>query len=413
MANTYVRIPNDLTTVTTLNRESEVAPNSVDLSDRAVANIWSDVEDVYRSGAYPAVTFCLRRKGEIVLNRALGHSRGNGPQESGESAVRTTPETPMCLFSASKAVTAILALKLAEEGGIDIDKPVAHYIPEFGQNGKSKTTVSQVLSHHGGFPMFDLPKEELTPERLTEWDFIIETLCKMAPEKRGKPRMGYHAITGGYIVGEIIKRVTGDDIQAYNDRVLRQPLGMKHFSYGLPQEHRADVALNYEAGMPVRFPINKLIEKALNAPIEEVVEVSNSDIFYDAIIPAGNMFANAEEMTRFYQMLLNRGEWNGQQILKPETTKLAVKPLTRLKFDHTLKIPMRYSQGLMLGANPYGAWGPMTGSAFGHIGFANIMCWADPKRDLTASLLVSGKAVLGSHLLTLGKLTSTIAWQCR
>lgn len=413
MTSTYVKTPEDLTTVTTVNRESEVDANTVGLTDSAVDNIWQDVEDVYRSGAFPAVTFCLRKRGQIVLNRALGHSRGNGPKESSDNAVRALPETPVCLFSASKAVTAVLALKLAEDGGIDLDSPVAHYIPEFGQNGKSKTTVSQVLSHHGGFPMFDLPREELTPERLTEWDFIIETLCKMAPEKRGKPRMGYHAITGGYIVGEIIRRVTGNTIQEYNDKVLRQPLGMKHFTYGIPSEHRDAVALNYEAGAPVRFPIDKLLEKALNAPINEVVSVSNSDIFYDAIIPAGNMFATAEEMTRFYQLLLNRGEWNGKQVLKPETTKLAVKPTTKLKFDHTLKIPMRYSQGLMLGGNPYGIWGPMTGSAYGHIGFMNIMCWADPKRELTASLLVSGKAVLGTHLLTLGKLTSTIAWQCR
>lgn len=413
MTNSYVRVPNDLSTVTTVNRESEVNPESVGLSSHAVDNIWSDVEDVYRSGAFPAVTFCMRRRGEIVLNRSLGHSSGNGPRESGENAVRALPETPMCLFSASKAVTAILALKLAEDGGIDLDKPVAHYIPEFGQNGKRHTTVSQVLSHHGGFPMFDLPREELTAERLTEWDFIIETLCKMAPAKKGNSRMAYHAITGGYIVGELIKRVTGDDIRAYNDKILRQPLGMKHFTYGLPAEHRAGVALSYEAGAPVRFPISKLVTKALNAPMEEVVEVSNSDIFFDAIIPAGNMFATAKEMTTFYQMLLNNGEWNGQQILKPETTALAVKPTTKLKFDHTLKIPMRYSQGLMLGGNPYGVWGPMTGAAYGHVGFANILCWADPKRDVSVSLLVSGKAVLGSHLLTLGKLTSSIAWQCR
>ena len=413
MANTYVNIPHDLSTVTTINYESEKSPESGGLTQRAVDSIWADVEDVYSSGAFPAVTFAMRRKGELILNRSLGHSSGNGPQESGNNAQRAVPETPVCLFSASKAVTAVLALKLAEEGGIDIDKPVAHYIPEFAQNGKAKTTVSQVLSHHGGFPMFDLPRDELTPERLADWDDIVEVLCGMAPEKHGKPRMGYHAITGGYIIGEIIKRVTGDTIQEYNDRVLRKPLGMKYFTYGLAQEHRDGVALNYEAGAPVRFPINKLLEKALNAPIEEVVGVSNQDIFYDAIIPAGNMYANAEEMTRFYQMLLNRGEWNGQQVLKPETTKLAVKPTTRLKFDHTLKIPMRYSQGLMLGGNPYGIWGPMTGKAYGHIGFMNIMCWADPARDVSCSLLVSGKGVLGSHLLAIGKLTSTIAWQCR
>ena len=74
---------------------------------------------------------------------------------------------------------------------------------------------------------------------------------------------------------------------------------------------------------------------------------------------------------------------------------------------------MRYSEGFMLGANPVGLYGPMTGQAFGHLGFMNILGWADPSRELSAGLLVTGKAILGGHLLALGQMLGSISWQCR
>ena len=173
------------------------------------------------------------------------------------------------------------------------------------------------------------------------------------------------------------------------------------------------MAHNYVAGQPVRFPISVLAKKALSADFAEVVDVSNRDYFMDAVVPAGNLYSTAEELSRFYQMMLDGGMYEGRRILAPETIRRAIKPAQRLRFDHTLKIPMRYSEGLMLGVNPFGLYGPMTGAAYGHLGFMNILGWADPSRDLSASLLVTGKAILGGHLLALGQLLSTISWQCR
>lgn len=413
-ATTYVRVPKDLGPVTTIAHGTEVPAQSVGLHHRAVDTLWHRVEALYRTHAYPAITFCLRVRGEIVLNRALGHTRGNGPRD-GRNAVKVLakPETPICVFSASKAITAILIHKLAEEGGVDLDQRVAHYLPEFAQNGKSATTLSQVLSHRGGFPMFDLPKSEIRPELLLDWQRCVDLICKAPPAHNGRTRMAYHAITGGHILGEVLQRVTGQSIQHYLDEKIRRPMGMTYFRYGLPPEQRDEAALNYVAGMPVRFPISLLVEKALMVPMEQVVETSNHDIFFDAVIPAGNLYCTAEELSRFYQMLLNGGEYAGKTILKPATVERAVRPACRLQFDHTLKMPMRYSEGLMLGQNPVGLYGPMSGRAYGHLGFMNILGWADPARDVAAGLLVSGKAVLGTHLLALGQLLGSVTWQCR
>ena len=409
-----VRIPGDLSTITTIARDAEVSPQAAGLSAAAVKEIWGAVEDMYRSRAYPAITFCLRRRGQVVLNRALGHARGNGPLEPATAEkVLALPETPICLFSASKAVTAILVHMLAEEGGVDLDRPVAHYLPAFAACGKSQTTLSEVLSHRGGFPSLNLPKSELKPELLLDWDRVIKAICDAPPTPGRERRMAYHAITGGFILAEVIQRVTGRPVREYLDQRLRQPLGMKYFDYGLPLAQRPDVALNYAAGTRVRYPITTLIEQALMAPFNEVVDVSNTPLFMDAVIPAGNIYATAEELSRFYQMLLDGGSYRGRQVMKHETVRRAVRPVGGVSFDHTLKIPMRYSEGMMLGANPFGIYGPMTGRAYGHLGFMNILGWADLERDIAVGLLVTGKALLGSHMVALFKLMTAISKQCR
>ena len=406
-----VDVPDALAPVRSIDAESEGGHGG--LSPAAKSAIWAAVEALYRTGAYPAITFCLRRRGELVFNRALGHASGNGPADpSGADKRLATPDTPVCIFSASKAVTALLVHKLAEEGGIDLDQRLSYYLPEFAAEGKRETTVAQVLAHRGGFPMFNLPADERDPERLLDWDDCLRVICAAPPTTRSGERLAYHAITGGFVLGELIRRVADMPLTEYLDTRLRQPLGMDTFTFGLDAAHRERAARNYAAGQPVRFPISTLLEKALSAPFEQVIEVSNSDVFFDAVIPAGNLYCTAEELSRFYQMLLDGGQYQGKRVFEPATIDRAVRPANRLRFDRTLNLPMRYSEGLMLGADPFGLYGPKTGAAYGHLGFMNILGWADPPRQLSAGLLVTGKAVLGGHLLALGKLLTTIARRC-
>ena len=402
-----------LDAITGIDRAAEVDPAQAGLSPAAVESVWEGVRGLYRSGAYPAITFCLRRRGRIVLNRSLGHAYGRGPDEPPETRARLAePDTPMCLFSASKAVTAILVHKLAEEGGIDLDARVSRYLPEFTGAGKQRTTIAQVLSHRGGFPMFDIDRRRAGPETLADWDECLRLICA-APAETGRRRMAYHAITGGFILGELIRRVTGAPLTEYLDTRLRRPLGMRYFTFGLDGRSRSRVARNYAAGQPVRFPLSVVARRALTVGFEEVVDISNRDLFMDAVVPAGNLYCTAEELSRFYQMLADDGVYAGRRILQPATIRRATRPANRLRYDHTLRIPMRYSEGLMLGANPVGLYGPMTGRAYGHLGFMNILGWADPAREVSAGLLVSGKAILGGHLIALGRLLATISWRCR
>lgn len=405
-----VRVPGgSLASLTTIGEEA--APESAGLSDRKVEKIVADLEGLYRSGAHPALSFALRKGGKLVLNRAIGHARGNAPIDARNAEkVLITPETPVCLFSASKAVTAILAHKLAEEGGIDLDAPVARYWPAFGRQGKALITVRDVLSHRAGIPGIALDKQDRAVEKLNDWEWICD---RIANAKVGRLRMvAYHAITGGFVVGEIIQRVTGKSIVDYHEEKLRKPLGMKHFTYGLPKQYRGDVAENAVAGMPVMFPIAPVVQRALIVPFNEVVSASNTDPFMDAVIPAGNIYATAEETSRFFQMLLDGGVYQGKQIIKNQTIARAVKPVGYPIPDATLMIPMHYSEGMMMGG-PMSLYGPFTTGAYGHLGFMNILGWADPKRDISCALLVTGKAILGPHLVPWMKLLATIGTQCK
>ena len=407
-----VRVPNNLAGVLTIDHASEKFAEKSELRPKSQAAIWHAMERLYQSGAYPGLAFCIRRHGHIVFNRALGHARGNGPQEPPSAPQQLlTPDSPICLFSASKAVTAVLAHLLAEEGGIDLDKPVAHYIPEFAAAGKSGTTIAQVLAHRGGFPTLDLPAENLQPELLMDWPRIVKIICDAPPTPGRKEKMSYHAVTGGFILAEIIQRVTNKPVADYLDKRIRKPLGMKYFTYGLDKKYRDLVALNYEAGTKVRFPISMMLEKALMAPMERVVEVSNSNVFMEAVIPAGNIYSTAEELSRFYQLLLNGGEWNGKQLIQRKTIERAVRPAGGMSLDRTLNVPMLYSEGMMMGG-PVSLFGPNTGGAYGHLGFLNILGWADPERDISVSILTTGKAVLGTHLISLVRVLSTISRLC-
>ena len=153
----------DLTGVTDINKAAEIDARRVGLSPRRVDRIWQAVEDVYRSRVHPGLSFCLRRDGEIVLDRAIGHARGVAPDRPpGPQSVAMAADTPVCMFSASKAVIAVLTHKLAETGAIDLDAPVSRYIPEFSGEGKTHTTLAQVLTHRGGFPCFRV--ETATPK---------------------------------------------------------------------------------------------------------------------------------------------------------------------------------------------------------------------------------------------------------
>jgi CubicO group peptidase (beta-lactamase class C family) len=224
--------------------------------------------------------------------------------------------------------------------------------------------------------------------------------------------VAYHAITSGFLIDELIRVTTGLDAQQYLDRHIRKPMGMQHFRYGFDLADRDIVATNYLTGLPSDRIVGSVLEKALSMNLEEAVDFSNDPRFFDAIVPSANLYATAEETSRFLQMLLDHGQWQGAQILDPLTVYRATREVGKMGIDKTLLMPMRYSAGAMLGGSPVGFYGRNTQHAYGHIGLSNIFCWADPERSISVAILNTGKPILGPHIKIFLSLIGLVSSSC-
>ena len=410
--NQAISVPKDLSTVTSFNPEDEVSPESVGMTQQGVELIWKAVENLYRTGLQPSIALCIRRHGKVVINRAIGYAQGSGPYDSPEHPkVPATPQTPYCLFSASKAITAILIHILDEKNLLHLMDPVSYYLPDFSGYGKRNTTLYQILSHRGGIPVIDAQMEY---DLMFDNEKIVKLLCRsksMSPDGR---TLAYHALTAGYILGEIVRKVTGKGIKEVLAEYIRTPMDFKYLDFGITEDSFDKIAHNHYMGTPgpAVFPLTKSLEKAIGGPLEEAVEASNSYRFLEAVIPAGNIYATAEEASRFFQLLLNKGQWKGTRIMEPMTVQHAIMETGAPEFDRTLLMYMRYSTGMMLGHDPIGIFGPYTGKAFGHMGFTNTLCWADPARDISVAFLNTGKLLVGKHLVPIFKLLTEISQSC-
>jgi len=223
---------------------------------------------------------------------------------------------------------------LVEQKKISLLDFIADYIPEFAAHGKQKTTIYQVISHHGGIPT---PPPDVDPNILFDHDGFVQMICDLKPKSKEGRHMAYHAVTGGVILGEIVRRVTGKDVREFLREEIQDPLGFKYLNYGVPDEDIDKVAMNYETGPPILYPISAIVKHALSVPWGEVVRLSNDPRFMQHIIPAANLVATADEMSRFFQLILNRGTLDGIRIFKPETIRRAVAPSDNHGDPHALQ----------------------------------------------------------------------------
>ncbi len=388
-------VPRDLESVTAIGREE--AAGAGGMSEESVERIWSAAVDLYRSGVHPAVQVCVRRQGAVVLDRAIGHARGNGPGDA--AAANTEPvttETPFVIYSGAKAVTAFVVHMLHERGALDISDRVCQHIPEYDRHGKGEITIAQVLAHRAGVPNF--PREALDLDRARDREFHVRALCEAKPIAKPGRFLAYHAVSGGYILGEIVNRVTGKDIRTVLAEEILDPLGFRWTNYGVAPQDVSRVAVNYVTGPPTAPPFSQLLSRALGLPFDDLVETSNDERFLTAIVPSANVTTTANELSRFYELLRLGGELDGIRVMRPQTIRNAITEQSRLEVDLSLGFPTRFGYGLMLGAQLLSLYGRDTQHAFGHLGFTNMLAWADPERALACAVMTNGKPVLYPEL---------------
>lgn len=386
-----IRVPKDLEGVTS--RGEEAPPESAGVERRNVEAIWDAVVSWYRAGVHPAMQVCVRREGEVILDRAIGHARGNGPGDGRDAErVPATTETPFCVYSTSKAITATVIHKLVERGILAIDDPIAEYIPGYERNRKGRITIGHVLSHRAGVP--NLPPEALDLDYIDDREHLCEVLCDATPFARPGRTLAYHAVSGGFILAEVVWRATGRDVREVLGSELLEPLGFRWMNYGVAEEDLEAVALNYITGPPTAPPLSNLLSRALGTPLDRLVEITNDPRYLTGIVPAANTVTNANELSRFFEMLRRGGELDGVRVLEPETIRNALEERSHLEIDLSLGFPTRFSYGMMLGAQLLSLYGRDTQHAFGHLGFTNMLAWADPERAISVAVLNNGKPIL-------------------
>lgn len=405
----YVKV-GDVAALTRVSPREE-APAAGGLSQEAIDAIWRSVVAYYETGLHPAMAVCMRRGGRVVLDRTLGHLRGNAPGDApGAEKVVATPDHLFSLFSASKAVTAMIVHLLDDRGLLHLDDPVEEYIPGFGARGKGGITVRHVLTHRAGIPA--IPGGKVDLDLLTDTDEIIRLLAEAPPESVAGRRLAYHAVTGGFVLGEIVKRVTGKGIRQVLQEEVCDPLGFKHFNYGVAREELPQVAEEAFTGPTPVFPLSHLVKRSLGVSLPEALKVVNDPRFLTAVVPAGNVIGTPDEVCRFFELLLRGGELDGVRVFDHRTVRRATAEQSYLEVDTTLLLPLRYGMGFMLGAEHLSFYGHRTAKAFGHIGLTSVVAWADPERDISVAFMNTGNPLVPPEIFRWFDVMWTIARVC-
>lgn len=404
-----IRVPKDLDAVTSVG--DEVDPADVGMTRDNVERMWGAIRVLYRSGVHPAVQLTVRREGQVVLDRAIGHAKGNGPGSEPDTAAEpVTTSTPFVIYSTSKAITAMVAHLLDQRRQIHLGDRVCEYVPEFAAHGKEHVTIAHVLAHRAGVP--NVPSSVLDLENIDDHDLVVRTMCDQKPLSRPGKALAYHAISGGFIIDEIVRRVTGKDIRTVLHEEILGPLGFRFCNFGVAPEDVPLVGHSYATGAPTLPPISTLLERALGKHPDAIPALSNDPRFLTGIVPAGNGVASAHELSRFFELLRSGGTMDGVEIFEPRTIRRAVSEQSYREIDFTLGFPTRYGLGFMLGAQLLSIYGPDTEHVFGHLGYTNTIGWADPERATACAIVTSGKPIVYPELPDFWGVMRRIGQEC-
>lgn len=302
-------------------------------------------------------------------------------------AARSRPwrrDTVVNLFSTTKGLVALCAHRLADEGRLDFEAPVARYWPEFAQAGKGELPVGQLFDHSAGLAAIHRP---LPPEALYEWETMTAALAEQAPWWKPGTRHGYHALTFGWLAGELVRRVSGKGPRALLRDELAGPLGAD-VQIGLAPTDDARAAELVPAPLPQPGEPNMMAEALKNptgvaarAFLNPLIQPNaiHSEAWRRAEIPAANGFASARGLARLYGAAAC-GTVDGVCALSPEG-QVRAGTERRAGPDLVLMgLPTRYGLGFMLGTEDE-PLGPHPG-AFGHSGAGGSLGFADPAARL-------------------------------
>lgn len=292
----------------------------------------------FNEGSELGASVAITRDGAPMVDLWAGEAvQGGAPWQR---------DTIVNVYSTTKTMAALCVLMLADRGALDLDAPVARYWPEFAQNGKDGVRVRHVMSHSAGLSGFDPPLASVA--ELYDREAIVRRLAAQKPWWTPGDGSGYHAITQGFLQGEIVRRVTGKTLGAFFREEVAQPLGAD-FHIGLAPEDDARVAelvpppvgLDATPGDPASVGVRTMKSCALTG------YEPRSEGWRRAEIPAGGGVGNARSVARVHSALACGGAVDGVRLLSEAGVRRALEEQTN-GVDRVLNVPVRFGMGFGL-----------------------------------------------------------------
>ena len=345
-----------------VNLQGECEPRFGAVRDAFAAN-WTDHDEV-------GASLCVIVGGETVIDLWGGFV-------DGERSRAWKSDTIANVYSSTKGVAAAASAMLVDRGQLDVERPVVDYWPEFGQSGKSEITVRDLLTHEAGLAGVD---EELPDGAVLDWDHMVGALERQAPMWTPGKHMGYHAITYGWLVGEVIRRIDGRTCGEFVRDEIAGPLGVD-FYIGLPESEDSRTADLLPA--PGAGPIgvstqDNIAARALGLAAPRLAGTVNSREWRAAELPAANGHGNGRSMATIYSAL---SQASGN-LLSKEAIEACGPTEHAAREDMVLGFLVRRSLGFILStAGGRYEWGPNP-RTFGHSGAGGSLGFADPDAEI-------------------------------
>jgi CubicO group peptidase (beta-lactamase class C family) len=313
-------------------------------------------------------------------------------------------DTMSISYSTTKGVLSTLAHMLVDEGVLAYDTPIARWWPEFAANGKHGITLRHVMTHESG--LYHIRQMIQNAREMLDWPHMLEVIAAAKPYHAPGERVGYHALTYGWIVGGLIEKATGRPLAALLDEKLVQPLELDGCYIGVPDSELPRCAeiigaarYNPNPKPPSKIAVwrQKLISNALaltgfddTTSADALIPRGMSRFYLDepeslqACIPGANGVFTARSLARIYAALANGGELDGVRLLSAQRLAEATRVHSRQRGD---VVPM--AMNWRLGYHRIFTTWPKTPHAFGHFGYGGSGAWADPSRDLAVAYTVN------------------------
>lgn len=358
-------------------------------AEPAFAPVKALLEEQFSRGDHIGAGVAVYHRGQLVADLWGGLA-------DEDAGTPWQPDTMALCFSTTKGLTATCLHILADRGLVDYQAPVSTYWPEFAKNGKERITVFHLLTHQAG--LAPVP-DGIEGRDLLDWERVIRGIEEQEPIWEPGVETGYHAVTFGFLVGEVVRRASGKRIGQFLRDEVCTPLGLADMYIGAPESAEPRIArLKNRMTIPPEMMqqiqermqtgeemMSPLTMRALGMRPGETMTAQQDHVFdtaegHRAEVPAANGIMTARDLARLYACLGNFGELDGMRLLSEERVRVMSKQQT-CRPDRVIMFDVGYALGYMTGGIDGWPQGPRV-SAFGHAGLGGSIGYCDPEIGL-------------------------------